>query len=1296
MQRSHTTQGGEQQGKFLGEAAETPAMKRRKSMESAKFLSPNSAIMSVSRRKSFDQLSSLRNSDSKSRRSSDASSTASQKTGSSDTSVTTNTSMSGHTPASVSESIASSDYPHHASGSEIRALYLSGRTDSGNASMQPSPLIRSISQPVIEQVRLKRPPVSFASEVVARQSLDLQRLAMNQERATESERLNGQLRNDSDSDLPGQLFRRRTMQEANLNSSRLSILPRHHSAGPTTQSAPTTPEEMPGSGKGSQYQQQQCHSDGSSKAMQDMAAPRLSTSSISSLSGSSTVSGRFSRMWSSSAANSAAAGGKENTTPGTVMGNWNAGEFGEASAEAAAQSLVRPDLARARGGGMLNRNESLRDVYIRRHQTMKQLSLVNVRAVETVKRATEEDTKGRLEETLPLYQTALEYFLTALKYEKNERVRDTVRKRVVEYMARSEKIKEHPIKMEDGPKKKAIANSSNGGKGGKKKDSDDDGEDDADTKKLKGALVSAILSENPISNGSRVPWKGILLYGPPGTGKSFLVKAVATEANSTFFPVSSSDLVSKWMRESERLVKQLFQMARENKPAIILIDEVDSLCGTHGEGDSEASRRVKTEFLVQMNGVGNDMEGILVLGATSIPWQLDSAIRRRFEKRIYIPLPDSHARARMFELNVGTTPCLLTAQDYQHLGQITEGYSGSDIAIAVRDALSMLIRRSRPAHTSPGDPDVLEMNWENVEADDVMDHAKFTLEFGSEEIAPSLRLVLIGDSGVGKSKSRELFLNSVPGQVNKDDSSPDIAALSIQGQPAEGDSSEASQETNGTGQTNGHTKPQQAHDYLYKDSVSTLQIPQWLSVTAVNNNNDNPSNGDGENSFSTGMVPAENIVLHDFVGYGETLDARRNIDRVDAFLTEQYHATRSLFGPSISPLSTTSHPGPASAGQQPVLQPFLEQLLVDSSMAHTLPDACLYFVLYDLKPVDIHFMKRIMRHVNLIPILAKADTLSINQLWKAKSRILKQLEENQIEFFQFGYSLEDLKEMASEKMAGGPPFVLSTSELEVQNVGQPAASLTDLALAVNEGRFSEGHSDLCLLQTLLLGPKNRILHQASVKKFLNRWKTDLGLPLEVEEQPSPATGSSSAGQQEANGATSASAPAQQSEQQQQPVQAPEQPVQQQQSFEHQEQEQVQVPQSPVQPQLHQPQPIAQAAYQYQHTPQHNLPPSLQQQTYQPTSSYIPSPYRGQSQSSLLGGSAGGNNSTNTKDDELGQVIKLSRAQSVIRSASPSAKIYTQGSIVPAMPSNLSNSSSPTSPSSTPPPSSLAASIATSD
>jgi len=257
---------------------------------------------------------------------------------------------------------------------------------------------------------------------------------------------------------------------------------------------------------------------------------------------------------------------------------------------------------------------------------------------------------------------------------------------------------------------------------------------------LKEAVILPIKFPH-LFTGKRTPWRGILLYGPPGTGKSYLAKAVATEANSTFFSVSSSDLVSKWMGESERLVKQLFEMARENKPAIIFIDEVDSLCGTRGEGESEASRRIKTEFLVQMNGVGHDDTGVLVLGATNIPWQLDNAIKRRFEKRIYIPLPGPEARKRMFELNVGTTPCELDHKDYRALADMTDGYSGSDIAIVVRDALMMPIRKVLSAThfkqvetsmdspvlkwtpCSPGDPDAVEKSWTDVASDELLEPA---------------------------------------------------------------------------------------------------------------------------------------------------------------------------------------------------------------------------------------------------------------------------------------------------------------------------------------------------------------------------------------------------------------------------------------------------------------------------------------------------------------------------------------------------------------------------------------------
>ena len=199
--------------------------------------------------------------------------------------------------------------------------------------------------------------------------------------------------------------------------------------------------------------------------------------------------------------------------------------------------------------------------------------------------------------------------------------------------------------------------------------------------------------------GKRKPFKGILLYGPPGTGKSYLAKAVATEADSTFFSVSSADLISKWQGESERLVRNLFEMAREseNGRAIIFIDEVDSLCGSRSEGESDSLRRVKTEFLVQMDGVGKQDGQVLILGATNIPWELDAAIRRRFEKRVYIPLPEAEARTYMVQLHLGDTPNDLTEEDFQKLGEITEGASGSDIGVLVKEALMQPLRRCQQA-----------------------------------------------------------------------------------------------------------------------------------------------------------------------------------------------------------------------------------------------------------------------------------------------------------------------------------------------------------------------------------------------------------------------------------------------------------------------------------------------------------------------------------------------------------------------------------------------------------------------
>jgi len=143
--------------------------------------------------------------------------------------------------------------------------------------------------------------------------------------------------------------------------------------------------------------------------------------------------------------------------------------------------------------------------------------------------------------------------------------------------------------------------------------------------------------------------------------------------------------MSKYQGESERLIKTLFQMARDNKPSIIFIDEIDSLCGARNEGQSESSKRVLTEFLVQMQGVGHDMKGVLVLGATNLPWGLDSAIRRRFNKRVLIPLPDIESRKQIVTMTLKDALKLNEGQ-IDEISNRTEGYNASDVVNMINDA----------------------------------------------------------------------------------------------------------------------------------------------------------------------------------------------------------------------------------------------------------------------------------------------------------------------------------------------------------------------------------------------------------------------------------------------------------------------------------------------------------------------------------------------------------------------------------------------------------------------------------
>ena len=249
------------------------------------------------------------------------------------------------------------------------------------------------------------------------------------------------------------------------------------------------------------------------------------------------------------------------------------------------------------------------------------------------------------------------------------------------------------------------------------------------------------------------PWKRLLLYGPPGTGKTMLAMASAREAQATLIAISAADLLSKYVGESEKTIRQIFSMAKHYPRVVLFLDEIDALCGTRGaEGESESARRVKTEFLIRINEI--DRNKVLIIAATNVPWELDSAFRRRFEQLIYVPLPDFNARKQMIMKRLGanvvaseppspllhhrrppsrdalsyspqpspaalpktTTPTpiahTLDASAFDHIARLTEGYSGSDLENVIQHAMMLPIQTMQQAthfrriytpipHTSP-------------------------------------------------------------------------------------------------------------------------------------------------------------------------------------------------------------------------------------------------------------------------------------------------------------------------------------------------------------------------------------------------------------------------------------------------------------------------------------------------------------------------------------------------------------------------------------------------------------------
>lgn len=214
----------------------------------------------------------------------------------------------------------------------------------------------------------------------------------------------------------------------------------------------------------------------------------------------------------------------------------------------------------------------------------------------------------------------------------------------------------------------------------------------------KNAIEDAIVYPSKRPDLFPTGWaRGILLFGPPGCGKTLIAAATANKINAAFYNVDAASIMSKWLGESEQNVAKLFENARlvsENgQPAIIFIDEIDSLVGVRTE-EVGGEIRMRNQFMKEMDNIADKGKAlhVYVIGATNKPWSLDQPFLRRFQKRICIPLPDLESRKKMFELYSKKLLGVSSDVDLGELARLTEGYSGSDIRDIIQDVNSRVIR----------------------------------------------------------------------------------------------------------------------------------------------------------------------------------------------------------------------------------------------------------------------------------------------------------------------------------------------------------------------------------------------------------------------------------------------------------------------------------------------------------------------------------------------------------------------------------------------------------------------------
>ncbi|MFX1446258.1 MAG: AAA family ATPase [Promethearchaeota archaeon] len=322
---------------------------------------------------------------------------------------------------------------------------------------------------------------------------------------------------------------------------------------------------------------------------------------------------------------------------------------------------------------------------------------------------------GKYHQAINKYERAAEILIQFLKFNKNPMMQHTVQKSVEDYINQAKLLR---MKTGGRSVSRGVISKPSEDKSETKGEGVSDEEQEllnmisgtivtespqvrwieiAGLENCKQALREAIvlpMVKPELFTGARKPWSGILLFGPPGCGKTLLAKAAATECNATFFSASSADLLSKWLGESEKLIGSLFKVARLKAPSLIFMDEIDSIATKRGEGtESGGERRVKTQLLSEIQGLKTSHDKpLLVLGATNRPWDLDNAMLSRFEKKVYVPLPDLPARAAIFKIHTAGVNSALDDEDYIELGARSESYSGRDIANVCREVIMLPIR----------------------------------------------------------------------------------------------------------------------------------------------------------------------------------------------------------------------------------------------------------------------------------------------------------------------------------------------------------------------------------------------------------------------------------------------------------------------------------------------------------------------------------------------------------------------------------------------------------------------------